>query len=212
MSSGMYFAEVAPQWDTMRQVFFSETVKEMAFKKAGISSKDILAVAVDVGAGTGFVTEGLVKRGLQVIAVEPVAEMIDVLRAKPFAQTDVECRLGQAEKLPLADGEAAYAFANMSLHHVDDPRLAIAEMFRVLQAGGRAVITDLDTHQVELLRTEHNDRWMGFERAAVHGWLEQAGFVDIEIDSVGACCGSETNMPSGGAGIGIFVASGRRRA
>jgi ubiquinone/menaquinone biosynthesis C-methylase UbiE len=196
----------------MRQVFFSETVREAAFRKAGISTKDILAVAVDVGAGTGFVTEGLVKRGLQVIAVEPVAEMVDVLKAKPFARYDVECRLGQAENLPVADCGAAYAFANMSLHHVEDPRLSIAEMFRVLQPEGRAVITDLDTHAVELLRTEHNDRWMGFERGVVHGWLQEAGFVDIEIDSVGSCCGSETNMPSGGAGIGIFVASGRRPA
>lgn len=212
MTSETYFAEVAPQWDSMRQVFFSENVKETAFRTAGISTRDILAVAVDVGAGTGFVTEGLVKRGLQVIAVEPVAEMLHVLQDKPFARHDVDCRLGQAESLPVADGAARYVFANMSLHHVEDPRQSIAEMFRVLEPGGRVVITDLDAHEVELLRTEHNDRWMGFERAAVSGWLRDAGFADVAIGSVGSCCGSETNMPSGGAGIGIFVASGRRPA
>jgi ubiquinone/menaquinone biosynthesis C-methylase UbiE len=212
MTSDIYFAEVANQWDAMRKVFFSDEVKETAFRKAGISTKDILAVAVDVGAGTGFVTEGLVKRGLQVIAVDPVPEMIEILKTKPFAKVDVDCRLGQAENLPIADKEVVFAFANMSLHHVEDPRQAIAEMFRVLQSKGRVVITDLDEHNVEVLRTEHNDRWMGFKREAVQGWLQEAGFEDIDIASVGSCCGSETNMPSGGAGIGIFVASGRRPA
>ncbi len=212
MTNDIYFAEVADQWDEMRKVFFSDEVKEMAFLKAGISTKDILAIALDIGAGTGFITEGLIQRGLQVIAVEPVPEMIEILKTKFFSTEEVDCRLGQAENLPLADREVAFAFANMSLHHVEDPQQAISEMFRVLQSKGRVVITDLDEHNVEVLRTEHYDRWMGFKREVVQDWLQEAGFEEIDIASVGSCCGKEKNMPSGGAGIGIFVASARRPA
>lgn len=59
-----------------------------------------------------------------------------------------------------------YVFANMCPHHVENPPEAIREMARVVQPGGRLVITDLEPHDFTFLREEHHDRWMGFARAA----------------------------------------------
>ena len=55
MSSNDYFERVADRWDEMRSGFFSENVRESAYKAAGIQSGRL---AADIGAGTGFVTEG----------------------------------------------------------------------------------------------------------------------------------------------------------
>jgi ubiquinone/menaquinone biosynthesis C-methylase UbiE len=60
MSSKQYFEQVATQWDKMRQNFFSENVREVALAVANIQAG---AVAADLGAGTGFISEGLVKKG-----------------------------------------------------------------------------------------------------------------------------------------------------
>jgi ubiquinone/menaquinone biosynthesis C-methylase UbiE len=60
LSSKQYFEQVATQWDEMRQNFFSENVREVALAVANIQAG---AVAADLGAGTGFISEGLVKKG-----------------------------------------------------------------------------------------------------------------------------------------------------
>jgi ubiquinone/menaquinone biosynthesis C-methylase UbiE len=62
-----------------------------------------------------------------------------------------------------------YVFANMYLHHVEQPVAAIREMARILKARGKLV--DLDEHNFESLRTEQHDRWPGFYREEVRQWF-----------------------------------------
>jgi len=202
-----YFETVAPKWDTMRQGFFSETVREKAFEAAGAVAGKI---AADIGAGSGFVTEGLLRRGLRVIAVDRSEAMLEEMRRKFGAGGAVEYRLGEAESLPLADGSVDYAFANMVLHHVESPPVAIREMARIVKPGGRLVITDLDRHDFDFLRTEHCDRWMGFDRPDVARWLAEAGLTEVSIDCVGENCCASSQSGCGEAAVSIFVASGMK--
>lgn len=91
MSSKTYFNQVADQWDNMRQDFFSETVREKAYKTAGIEPGN---TAADLGAGTGFITEGLLKKGLKVIAVDQSQAMLDQMKIKFARYETAEYRLG----------------------------------------------------------------------------------------------------------------------
>ena len=54
-SSKGYFDEIAGKWDNMQQSFFSTKVRETAFEIAQVLQG---TTAADIGAGTGFVTEG----------------------------------------------------------------------------------------------------------------------------------------------------------
>lgn len=205
MDSKEYFTNVAHTWDSMRKGFFSENVREKAYQIAGVRAG---AVAADLGAGTGFLTEGLVKRGARVIAIDEVAEMLRVLERNIAREDLVECRLGESARLPLEDAAVDYVFANMYLHHVESPPAAIKEMFRVLKPGGKVVITDLDAHNHEFLRVEHNDRWMGFQRNEIKRWFDEAGFRNAVVDCVGETCNSKSEVGDQSASISIFVASG----
>ena len=129
MSSNDYFERVADRWDEMRAGFFSEKVRETAYKTADIQSGK---QAADIGAGTGFVTEGLLRQGLEVIAVDQSEAMLEALKKK---YPNLDCRQGEAEGLPVADRIVDYVFANMYLHHVERPSMAIAEMTRILKKG-----------------------------------------------------------------------------
>lgn len=89
--------------------------------------------ALDVGAGTGKLTSALVARGVDVLAVDPSAEMLAVLqRVVPGARTLV----GAAEALPAPDGSVDVVTAAQAWHWVDPDR-AGAEAARVLVRGGR---------------------------------------------------------------------------
>ena len=207
MESRQYFDTVAPQWDNLREGFFSEAVRERAFDAAGTVAGKL---AADIGAGSGFVTEGLLKRGLRVIAVDRSAAMLEEMKRKFGESSAVEYRIGEAESLPLEDGSVDYVFANMYLHHVESPPAAIREMALILKPGGRLLITDLDCHDFEFLRTEHCDRWMGFDRPDVARWFAEAGLVDVKIDCVGENCCAASQSGCGEAAVSIFVASGMK--
>ncbi len=202
-SSKDYFDDIGGTWDQMQKRFFSDAVREKAYAVANVQPGEI---AADIGAGTGFVTEGLLSRGLSVVAVDQSAPMLVALRAK-FAQASVDCRVGTAEELPIQADSLDYVFANMYLHHVEEPSVAIVEMVRTLKAGGKLVITDLDTHKYEFLRAEQHDRWMGFERPEVERWFRDAGLTDVKVDCVGQSCCTTSDCGEDVA-ISIFVASG----
>ncbi|OCL26882.1 SAM-dependent methyltransferase [Orenia metallireducens] len=203
MESKHYFDKVAKNWDIMRAEFFSDSVREKAYSVAKVKE----GKAADIGAGTGFITEGLVKREIEVIAVDQSLEMLNKLKEKFGDKGYIEYRQGNAEELPLEDGEVDYVFANMFLHHVEKPVEVIKEMARVLKDGGKLVITDLDKHNFESLRREQCDRWLGFDREDIAKWFIQAGLKDINVDCLGSNCCTIKDCNSEKISISIFIAS-----
>jgi ubiquinone/menaquinone biosynthesis C-methylase UbiE len=208
MSGEEYFDRVAGLWDQMRAGFFSEAVRERAIALAEVERGK---VAADLGAGTGFITEGLVRAGLRVIAVDRSAGMLGEMRKKFAGVEGIDYRVGEALSLPLADESVDYVFANMFLHHVEDPLAAIREMVRIVRVGGRVVITDLDEHRFEFLRVEHHDRWLGFRRGDIRAWLEGSGLEGVVVDGVGEDCCATSGDGCQSARVGIFVAVGVKR-
>jgi len=205
-ASKSYFDALGGDWDQLRKGFFSEKVREKALELAAVEPG---RVAADLGAGTGFVTEALVARGLKVIAVDQSQPMLEALRRKFPDHKAVDCRTGEAEQLPIDDAATDYSFANMFLHHVDDPPRAIREMARIVRPGGRVVITDLDTHDHEFLRSEQHDRWMGFARDDIRRWFREAALTNIQVEDLDeSCCATFCSGET--AATSIFIASGIR--
>lgn len=121
----------------------------------------------------------------------------------------IEFRRSTAEEITAEEGTVDFAFANMLVHHADDPLKVIVEMTRILKWGGALVVTDLDEHDSVFLRTEHHDRWMGFSRDAVRSWLEKADLVSVEVRSLNESCCATSSMGER-ANVSIFVATGRK--
>lgn len=88
---------------------------------------------LDLGAGTGKLTSRLVERGLDVVAVDPIPELLDLLRA---ALPDTPALLGTAEQIPLPDNSVDAVLVAQAWHWFD-PARAVAEVARVLRPGGR---------------------------------------------------------------------------
>lgn len=207
MNSEKYFNKVANRWDEMRESFFSDRVRKVAVAKAGVQAGKL---AADIGAGTGFVTEELVRSGLKVIAVDQSEAMLDEMKKK-FEKSDVvQYRRGDFDKLPFTDESVDYVFANMYLHHVDIPQVAIKEMARIMKPGGKLVITDMDEHDFEFLRKEQHDRWLGFKRQDVENWFEEAGLKNVQVECMEEECCADSVECSEKASVSLFVAYGEK--
>ena len=93
---------------------------------------ETVAAVLDLGAGTGKLTESLVARTNELTAVDPSAQMLDVLRAK---LPTVHARVGSAEQIPVASASQDVVTVAQAFHWFDTAP-ACAEIARVLRPGG----------------------------------------------------------------------------
>ena len=78
-------------------------------------ARDVL----DLGAGTGKLTTRLVQRGLDVVAVDPIAEMLELLSN---SLPDTPALLGTAEEIPLPDNSVDAVLVAQAWHWFDTER------------------------------------------------------------------------------------------
>lgn len=189
-TSVRYFEEVAAEWDTLRKGHFRDEVREKALDLAGVQAGER---AADIGAGTGFLSEALLERGLEVVAVDRSSAMLAELERKFGRRPGFRSLAGDTEELPIETGVADYCFANMVLHHVERPEKMVEEFFRILKPGGRAVLTDFERHGFDFFLSEYYDRWSGFAPADVAAMFRAAGFASVDEGPLGEVCQAESS-------------------
>jgi ubiquinone/menaquinone biosynthesis C-methylase UbiE len=199
-----YFEMVSPQWDLMRKNFYGEEVREAVLNAVGVKLTDTV---LDVGAGTGFLTEAAAKRASKVIALDFSRGMSDEAVEK-MGNGNVEFRIGNVESMPLQDSSVDVVIGNMVLHHCPHPRVAFSEMSRVLKLNGRIAISDLQAHNYEWLRKEHADLWLGFKTEEVASMMIEAGLRNVRVETLSSCCSSVEDGQQ--VKIPMFLAFGRK--
>ena len=179
-----FFERVASDWDTMRLAYYDERVIE---KMTEVSGADEDATVVDVGTGTGFVAAGLAPRVKRVIGIDNSPAMLEVARGNLdiLGIANVELVQGEVTYLPLAGGSMEATFANMVLHHAENPASMLQEMVRVVKPGGTVAVTDEVEHPYGWMRQEHADVWLGFRRKQVESFFGQAGLTSFGYESLG---------------------------
>jgi ubiquinone/menaquinone biosynthesis C-methylase UbiE len=196
-----YFEMVSPQWDLMRRNFYGDEVREAVLNSVQISPSDTV---LDVGAGTGFLTEAVAKVASKVIALDFSRGMSEEAVAK-MGRGNVEFRIGNAESLPLQDSSVNVVVGNMVLHHCPHPEIAISEMSRVLKLSGRIALSDLQEHSHDWLRREHADLWLGFKMENVAMMMNENRLDNVKVETLSSCCSSEQDGQQ--VKIPMFLAS-----
>ena len=200
-----YFEQVSSQWDNMRKSFYGEEVRDAVLNAARISPDDTV---LDVGAGTGFLTEAAAMIARKVIALDFSRGMSDEAIAK-LGKGKVEFRIGNVERMQLPDSSVNVVIGNMVLHHCPHPKAAVAEMSRVLKPGGRIALSDLQEHRHEWLRKEHADLWLGFKMEDIAVMLKENRLEKVNVYALSSCCSSTQEEQA--VKIPMFLASAQKQ-
>lgn len=146
--SGAFFDKVAPRYDLLNRAIslgldqsWRRAAAEAA-KPSHINSPNARTSALDVATGTGDLALILGSSGNfdNVHAIDPSHEMLARLRRKTGPV--VHSVHGAAEDLPFESGQFDAVTVAFGVRNFADRKRGIAEMARVLGAGGRLVVLE----------------------------------------------------------------------
>jgi MPBQ/MSBQ methyltransferase len=137
---------------------------------------------LDAGAGTGFTTEGIVARvnAADVTMLDQSPHQLARSRTKP-ALAECPRVLGDAENLPFADDTFDRYVSAGSIEYWPDPQRGIAEAYRVVRTGARALVIG-PVRPANRFARALAETWMLFPAVAEYrAWMEAAGFAEIRV-------------------------------
>ncbi|MBL0921784.1 MAG: arsenite methyltransferase [Phycisphaerales bacterium] len=172
---------------------------------------------LDLGAGAGFdcfLAARRVGPTGRVIGVDMTPEMLAKARenARKGGYENVEFRLGEIERLPVADASVDVVMSNCVINLSPDKPAALREAFRALRPGGRLAVSDIvaTAPMPEALKAQAAALTGCVSGAAtvqeLTGWLADAGFQDVRV-TLREESRAMVDEWLPGSGAGRFVAS-----
>jgi 4-hydroxybenzoate polyprenyltransferase/ubiquinone/menaquinone biosynthesis C-methylase UbiE len=190
-------------------LFWTPEMRSQALRLARFEDRSL--TTLDVGAGTGFTTEGIVRH----VAPERVTMLDQSPHQLARAATKPALRLcrrleGDAEALPFASHTFDRYVSAGSIEYWPEPQRALAEAYRVLRPGGVALIVGPLPPANRAARWLSN-QWMLFPREHDYeSWLAAAGFTDLVTTYVAPEWHRDGRAPYGLAIAGRKPADARR--
>jgi ubiquinone/menaquinone biosynthesis C-methylase UbiE len=127
--------------------------ESLAARIAGLAQSG--AAVLEIAPGPGFLSIELARRGCRVRGVDISRTLIDIARRNAAAAgVDIRFDPGNAAALPIQDAEVDFVVCRAAFKNFSEPVKALAEMRRVLRAGGTALLIDMrrDVTPTELKR------------------------------------------------------------
>lgn len=149
------YAEFLANWDANFYAKYTDYLKPRRPR----------ARVLDVGCGAGQVVGRLHEAGFEAYGVDVSEPNIE--KARRFSS---RCQFYDGKHLPFADGYFASAGALNVLEHVEEPEQFIPELVRVVEPGGRVLISSPNFYRVFGFRDYHpkmrgpGNKWRNWRR------------------------------------------------
>ena len=203
-----FYRFLSPLYDRwVNPLFWTPTMRASALELADL--RDGALLTLDVGAGTGFSTEGIVETVTAecVTALDQSPHQLHRAQQKPAL---AGCRfvLGDAERLPFPSDSFDRYISCGSIEYWPDPLQAIVEAYRVVRPGGTALVVGPLPPGGRIARWLA-DAWMLFpSERDYREWFTSAGFEQLETAYLEAPWQHEAGPPYGLAIAGHKLATG----
>ena len=176
---GEVFDAVAEAYDRERPSYPTELIDAACT----IASLGTGSRVLEVGCGTGKLTEALVERGLAVDAVDPGANMIAFARRRVRDADAVEFHLGRFEEVALPELVFDAVFSAAAFHWIA-PEVGWAKAARSLRPGGTLALIGHISYREE--STAADDE--GLQEVFKRYWLDPGSWYPLR-DLATLCAG-----------------------
>lgn len=172
----------ADELEGLRDLYVGEAAVERALLDMLIGEGPIGRL-LDIGTGSGRILELLAPHTEQSVGLDVDHDMLQLARAAlgEAQLSRAAVRHGDLHRPPFESGSFDVAVMHHVLHLLDDPGAAITDAARLLQPGGRLLVADFATHDLEHLRADHGHRCLGIDDKEMLTWAVQAG-LDVESE------------------------------
>jgi SAM-dependent methyltransferase len=172
----------ADELEALRGLYVGEAAVERALLDMLVGEGPIGRL-LDIGTGTGRVLELLAPHSEQSVGLDVDHDMLALARASlgEAQLSRAAVRHGDLHRPPFEAGSFDVAVMHHVLHLLDEPGEAIVDAARLLRPGGRLLVADFATHDLEELCTLHGHRRRGIADDEMEGWAQAAG-LGVESD------------------------------
>lgn len=166
----------ADELEGLRDLYVGEAAVERALLDMLVGEGPIGRL-LDIGTGTGRILELLAPHTEQSVGLDVDHDMLQLARAAlgEAQLSRAAVRHGDLHRPPFEAGSFDVAVMHHVLHLLDAPGGAISDAARLLRPGGRLLVADFATHDLEQLRNLHGHRCLGISDKDMLGWAIQAG-------------------------------------
>ncbi|MFK8164188.1 MAG: methyltransferase domain-containing protein [Lewinella sp.] len=165
-------------------LFWTERMREKSLDVGYWDEGEELTV-IDVGSGTGFTTEGIVRRvpARNVTCVDQSPHQMEHAKVKPEL-AGCTFQLGDAENIPFKDDTFDRYVSAGSIEYWPDPQRGLNEAYRVIKPGGWALMIG-PLEPVNPISKFAANTWMLFPPEEDYfRYMETAGFDRIDYTYV----------------------------
>jgi SAM-dependent methyltransferase len=152
------------------------------WERAGIRAGQSV---LDIGCGPGYTTfdlAGVVTSKGRVVAIDESALFVEELkrRQKLLAETTIDARVGDVQRLELAPGSFDAAYQRWVLCFVRDPEAVVRGVAHALKPGGAFAIQDY-LHYEGILLSPPSEPFRRFVTVVAEAWRDRGGDTDIGL-------------------------------
>ena len=130
---------------------------------------------LDIASGDGVLAELLAPHAHSILCLDSSSRVVEAARERLKPLGNVEVRKGDMHALDLGERQFDLVLLMHALTYSEDPALAVREAARVINPGGRLLITTLARHAHKTAVAPFDHRNLGFKPEQLRGFVSDAG-------------------------------------
>jgi demethylmenaquinone methyltransferase/2-methoxy-6-polyprenyl-1,4-benzoquinol methylase len=173
----LFYKYLSQVYDTINPFIWNEEMRDDALEWLDLDEGDRV---LDVGCGTGFATEGLLRYTDDVWGLDQSAHQLEKAFAKFGKRGDVKFHRGDAERLPFADDSFDAYWSSGSIEYWPDPVAALREARRVTKPGQPVLVVGPDYPNSTLFQKLADTIMLFYDEDEADRMFAEAGFEEFE--------------------------------
>lgn len=172
----VFYRYLSTVYDQVNKLVWTTEMRDDALSMLDIGPEDRV---LDVGCGTGFATEGLLKYTANVVGLDQSVDQLEQAWEKLGKHDPVVFNLGDAERLPFTDDSFDLVWSSGSIEYWPAPVEALRELRRVARPGGQVLVVGPNAPQNRVARRLADAIMLFYDEGEADRMFESAGYTDV---------------------------------